>query len=346
MELHINKPDEQAMRQAKKRLDNIAKPLNSLGRLEELIIKCAGIYRTDRFNFDKKCVVAMCADNGVVEEGVTQVDSCVTAAVTCSMAHGGSTVCVMARSLGAEVFPVDIGVRCDLDCEGVLPRKLMYGTENIAKGPAMDRKTAESAIGIGMDMVASVKRRGYKLIATGEMGIGNTTTSAAVASVLLGLLPETITGRGAGLSDAGLIRKIEVIKRAISLNRPDPEDPVDVLSKVGGLDIAGMAGLFLGGAVHGVPVLIDGLISSVAALIAVRLEPAVRDYIFATHVSREPASLHILKELSLKPFLDCDMCLGEGTGAVAAFPLFDLALEIYRKMSTFSDMDIEAYVPQ
>lgn len=209
----------------------------------------------------------------------------------------------------------------------------------------MTREEAVAAIEVGIQYVSELKEKGYGIFATGEMGIGNTTTSSAIASVLLDVEPEIVTGRGAGLSTEGLNRKVEVIRQAISLHKPQKDDAIDVLAKVGGFDIAGLVGVFLGGAANRVPVVVDGFISAVAALVAVRICPAVSDYILASHVSKEPAGMMLLDALGKKPALTCDMCLGEGTGAVALFPLLEMGLHIYQRMSTFEEIDLENYVP-
>ncbi len=209
----------------------------------------------------------------------------------------------------------------------------------------MTREEAVRAIETGIQLAGELKEKGYGILATGEMGIGNTTTSSALVSALLDIPPEQVTGRGAGLSTEGLRRKVDVIRRGIALHKPNPKDPVDVLSKVGGFDIAGLTGVFLGGAANRIPVVMDGFISAAAALLAVRLCPAASDYILASHVSKEPAGTLLLDVLEKKPALTCDMCLGEGTGAVAVFPLLEMGLHIYHDMSTFDETDIETYVP-
>lgn len=227
----------------------------------------------------------------------------------------------------------------------VLNCRLMNGTRNFTKAPAMDRETAVRAVETGIEMVRCLKQQGYRIIATGEMGIGNTTTSSAVIAVLLGIDPEEVTGRGAGLSTEGLARKREVIRRGIDLWKPDRRDAVDVLSKVGGLDLAGLTGVFLGGALYRVPIVVDGLISSAAALAAKTICPAAAEYMLASHCSAEPAGELVLGALGLNPLLYGRLCLGEGTGAVTLFPLLDMAAAVYHQMSTFSQMDIEAYSP-
>jgi nicotinate-nucleotide--dimethylbenzimidazole phosphoribosyltransferase len=336
-------PDEGAMANSLSRWNSIAKPIGSLGLLEEAVIKIAGLTGNADIKLEKRAVVVMCADNGVVEEGVTQTDSSVTAIVAGNIAKGDASVCHMAAVAGADVFPVDIGMLTRR--EGVLDLHIADGTKNMTKGPAMTREQAERAISVGIDTVEKCKNQGYDIIATGEMGIGNTTTSSALAAVLLGIPVSQITGRGAGLSDEGLERKTKAIERAIEENKPDRYDALDVLSKLGGFDIAGIAGLFIGGAIHRVPILVDGFISSVAALVAARLCPNSVCAMLAAHRSGERASQIILSEIGLSPLICAEMRLGEGTGAVCAIPLLDMALSVYGEMPSFDDIGIEAYVP-
>ena len=333
--------DENAMDIAKKRWNSIAKPLHSLGKMEELVIQIAGITGSPDMAVRKRALVPMCADNGVVEEGVTQTGQEVTAIVAENFLSGDTSACVMSRQCGAEVIPVDIGMVVDTRVPKDL--KVAYGTANMAKGPAMTREQAVKALEAGVEMVRRLKDNGYGLLATGEMGIGNTTTSSAVATVLLNRPVETMTGRGAGLSGDGLTRKINAIKKAIEVNHPNPDDAIDVLTKVGGFDIAGMAGMFLGGAAFGVPVVIDGFISCVAALIAQRICPAAGEYMIASHVSKEPAAQLILKALGKEAVIHGEMCLGEGSGAIALFPFLDMGIAVYESMSTFDDIHVEQY---
>ena len=284
----------------------------------------------------------MCADNGVVEEGVSQTDSSVTAVVTDNFTKGLTSACLMSRVAGVDVFPVDVGVKTKTKA---YQDKAAWGTKNMVREPAMTRKEALFSIRSGIRAARRLKEAGYGILLTGEMGIGNTTTSAAVACALLGEEPDRLCGRGAGLSDKGLLRKREVIRRALAKHRPDPQDPVDVLAKVGGLDIGGLTGVFLGGAMESLPVVIDGFISAAAALLACRIAPAARDYILPSHMSGEPGMERILRELGKEAFLGCHMKLGEGTGAVALMPLLDMTLEVYRKMPDFAGIQIEAYEP-
>ena len=337
--------DRAAMDAAWQRWDSIAKPLRSLGLLEEAVVRIAGMTGTPAVKLGKRAVIAMCADNGVVAQGVTQTGQEVTAIVTENMSTGDTSVCRMAAAAGAEVIPVDIGVARPVAGERIRQCNVRRGTADMTQGPAMTREEAVQAVETGIELVRELKDKGYGLIGTGEMGIGNTTTSSALASVFLNRPPEQVTGRGAGLSSAGLERKIKAIETAIQVNKPNPADPLDVLSKVGGLDLAGLCGVFLGGAACRIPVLVDGFISSAAALTAARLCPNAVDYMLGSHASNEPAGRMVLEELGLKPFLYANMCLGEGTGAAAVMPLLDMALAVYDGMTTFADEQIEAYQP-
>lgn len=341
--LKIEAPCHQAAEQASAKWDRIAKPLHSLGLLEKAVIRIAGMIGSPHVILDKRSVVVMCADNGVVAQGVTQSDSEVTAVVTENLAKGGTCVCAMARCANMEVVPIDVGIYRDILTEGVLQKKVMYGTNDITKTAAMTRAQAIQAIEVGINTVAELKEKGCKIIATGEMGIGNTTTSAAIASVLLNLPVEEVTGVGAGLSSAGLTRKINAIKKAIEVNKPDQNDPIDVLAKVGGLDIAGIVGLFIGGAACKLPIMIDGVISTVAALLAVEIKAECRAYMLPSHVSKEPSGKLLLDKLSFLPLITCEMCLGEGTGAVAALSLIDMALAVYNDSYQFDEAAIEQY---
>ncbi|MDO4336684.1 MAG: nicotinate-nucleotide--dimethylbenzimidazole phosphoribosyltransferase [Eubacteriales bacterium] len=333
--------NEEMMETARRRWDSIAKPLHSLGKMEDLITQIVGITGNPNVDISKRALVAMCADNGVVEEGVTQTGQEITALVADGFLAGTTTVCAMCRECGVDVHPVDVGIAVDTKVRTDL--KVAYGTKNMTKGPAMTREEAIKGIEAGIAMAEELKAKGYRILATGEMGIGNTTTSSAVASVLLRQPVEAMTGRGAGLSSEGLVRKIHAIEKAIEINRPDPEDAIDVLAKVGGLDIAGMAGVFLGGAALHIPVIMDGFISCVSALIAKSICPAAGDYMIASHVSKEPAAHLILEHIGKDPVLHADMCLGEGTGGIALLPFLELGATLYNTMSTFNDINMDQY---
>lgn len=332
--------DQAAMERAGARWNSVAKPLHSLGKLEEHIIRIAGMNGKTGAEIDRKALIVMCADNGVVEEGVTQTGQEVTAIVAENFLTGDTSAAIMCQSAGVDLFPVDIGMAVDTK---VPSYKIAYGTRNLAREPAMTYGQALQAILTGVEMVRLRKEAGYQILATGEMGIGNTTTSSAIVSVLLGCAPQEVTGRGAGLTGAGLKRKTEVIQQAIALHQPDPEDPVDVLAKVGGFDLAGLTGVYLGAAYYRLPVVIDGFISGTAALAAYRLCPGAREFMLASHVSKEPGMRRVLDALGLEASLTCDMCLGEGTGAVAFLPVLQMAAEVYRNMSTFEDIHVEEY---
>lgn len=335
--------DKAAESAAKHHWNSIAKPLGGLGLLEDMISKIAGMRGTPNLSLNCRTAVIMCADNGVVCEGVSQSDSSVTASVAKEIALGRSSVNLLAGQFGAEVIAVDIGMCADVDDRRVLGRKIAYGTGNIAAGPAMTREQAQSAVNTGIQLARELSQNGTDIIITGEMGIGNTTTSAAVASVILGISPERAAGRGAGLDSAGLSRKIDAVKRAIAVNQPDSSDPFDLLSKLGGFDIAGMTGLFLGGAECGIPVVIDGVISAVAACLAEMAAPGCRDFMLPSHVSNEPAAPLLLEKLGLKAPITAGLHLGEGTGGVMLLPLLDGALAVYNGAHSFDDMDLERY---
>ena len=348
----------------KRTWDSLAKPLGSLGRLEDLIIQSAGIYRSCRVTFEKPLLYVVCADNGVIEEGVSQSDHTVTAAVAGALARGASTVSYMARQTGCAVIPVDAGLKEPLSPDqynlfpggfksgaGIYPlcppaAGLMAGTRNMAKGPAMSEEICRLALQKGRDLALRAKKEGFDVLLTGEMGIGNTTSSAAVISVFLQADPSVTAGRGAGLSEAGLQRKTEVIRNAILLNAPDPADPVQVLASVGGLDLAVLAGIMLGAADCGLPVILDGIASNAAALAAVRIDPDVREVLLPSHLSTEPGSDLIMGDLGLRPVLQAGMRLGEGTGAVCVLGLLKTALAVYNSGHVFADLAMEPYVPQ
>lgn len=335
---------EKSRQKAAEKWDTVAKPLRSLGALESTVSKIAGILRTEDVIIDKRCVVVMCADNGVVAQNITQADAIITSIMADNFAKGTTTVCTMAQFIQCDVIPVDIGINSSVSANGLIDKKIMYGTKDLSMEPAMSRDQAIRAIEVGIEMAETLHEKGYTLIATGEMGIGNTTTSSAIASVLLDKPAEGMTGRGAGLDDEGLKRKIKAIKKGIELHKPNAKDPIDVLAKVGGLDIAGMAGLCIGCAALSIPVLLDGFISGVAALIAIRLCPICAEYMIPSHLSAEPAAGIIMDHLGFSPMIRAGMCLGEGTGAMAALGLIDMAVYTYKHTITFRELDIEAYV--
>lgn len=330
--------DQAVMAEVRARIDALAKPLNSMGQFEEMLARLAGIWKTSDLQPLKGCVLVFCADNGVARAGVCQSPPEVTRLVAQKIADGKGNINALARAANADVLCIDVGMAGRVDHPNMIDKRVGSGTANFAQEAAMSRADAEKAIQAGIDMALDAKARGYTIIATGEVGIGNTTTSAAIAGLLLNLPVAEATGRGAGLSDEGLLTKREVIKRAIALHQPDPRDPIDMLSKLGGFDIAAMCGAFLGGHRAGVPVVIDGVISGVAAMLAAKIEPTSTEIMFASHVSREPAGRKLLDALSLKPVISADLALGEGTGAVMLFPLIDMAMSLYRQNTTLKDL--------
>jgi nicotinate-nucleotide--dimethylbenzimidazole phosphoribosyltransferase len=332
-----------AQKKTQERLDAIAKPLDGLGQFEKLIVQIAGITGDDEVRIDKRAILAMCADNGIVAQGVTQTSNEVTAIVAANMATGRSSVNRMAMLGGTEVFATDIGICVDVDCKEIRNRKVRRGTADFLTEPAMSEAEALQAIEEGILWVKECKEQGYQILGTGEMGIGNTTTSTAVGCALMALSSEEMTGRGAGLDDVGLKRKKEVISQAIRQYDLYRQDALTVLRTVGGLDIAGIAGIFIGGALYHVPVVLDGMITAVAALTAERMVPGVRDYMIASHLSKEPITHKVMEELHLHPVICADLALGEGTGAAMLFPLLDMALAVYRENDSFDQMQIEAY---
>lgn len=338
----IAPPDESARKAAIDKWNNVAKPIGSLGVLEDDVVRIAALTGTADVEIGKRTVVVLCADNGVVAQGVTQCGQDVTVAVATNVAHSVSSVCKMAHAVGVEAMAVDMGMVEPCPVEGVLDRAVARGTGDISQGPAMTKEQAVSAIKAGVDLVGDLRARGYQIIASGEMGIGNTTTSSAMTAVLLDMPVEEVTGRGAGLSDEGLQRKVAAIKKAIEVNAPDPSDPLDVLAKLGGFDIAGLIGLFIGGALHRVPVVIDGYISALAAYTATLLCPECACSMLASHISAEPAAKLVMTRLGVEPAIQARMRLGEGTGAVCLIPMLDAALALYDG-TTFEATGIDAY---
>ncbi|MDR0937564.1 MAG: nicotinate-nucleotide--dimethylbenzimidazole phosphoribosyltransferase [Oscillospiraceae bacterium] len=319
--------------------NNCAKPVGSLGELEALLIKIAGITGDAEPHFSRRAVIVVAADNGVTRNGIASTPPEITVTMAGFMAKKRSSVCIMAKAANCDSYVIDVGCFKKLPFDGIIDRHIADGTEDISKTAAMSAEQCERAIQTGIDLVRDFKLTGgYKLLATGEMGIGNTTTSSAIASVLLQRSPAEVTGRGAGLTDEALERKIKIIEQAITVNRVDPLDPFDVLCKLGGYDIAAMTGLYIGGALYGVPVIVDGFISAVAALTARRLCPKSYYAMIASHVSAEPAAKMVLSALELNAVIHAGMRLGEGTGAVALFPLLDMAAAVYKDLMTFADI--------
>lgn len=332
--------DINAKNDAVKRLDSLAKPLGSMGYLEDIAARMAGITGNVYNKIHKKNIIIMCADNGVVKEGVSSCPQKLTAAVTMNFARGITGVCVLAGHADSDITIVDVGVDAHISHPKILNKKIAYGTDDIAKGPAMTREQAVKAIETGIEVVDDLADQGYDLLGTGEMGIGNTTTSTAVLCALSGLSPDDVTGKGSGLTNAQLENKKAVIKKALEVNKPDRTDVIDVLSKVGGFDIAGMCGCFIGAAKNRVPIVIDGFISAAAALCAFKINPILRDFMFPSHLSAEPGMVYIMKEIGLDPVLNLKMRLGEGAGCALMFNIIEAALHMIKCMGTFKEANI------
>ncbi|NTW02520.1 MAG: nicotinate-nucleotide--dimethylbenzimidazole phosphoribosyltransferase [Oscillochloris sp.] len=337
----ISPLDEAAMLAARARQDQLTKPLGSLGRLETISIQVAGITATPRPRLRKPAAVVMAADHGVARKGVSPYPAEVTPQMVMNFLAGGAAINVLSRHVGAEVEVVDIGVAVDLPAHPkLIARKLAYGTADLTSELAMTRELAQASIEVGIEVALNLIDAGVDIIATGEMGIGNTTPSSAIVAVLTGLSVKEVTGRGAGLDDAGLQRKVELIESALALHKPDPSDGLDVLSKVGGLEIGGIAGLMLGAASRRVPVMIDGFISGAAALIAATLAPSVQSYLFATHRSVERGHQAVFARLDVEPLFDLGMRLGEGTGAVLGISMIQAACKALDEMATFAEAGV------
>ena len=338
---NINPLDEAAMQAARARQNTLTKPRGSLGRLEELSIQLAGM-KADPFpSVERKAVIVMAADHGVAMEGVSAYPSEVTAQMVLNFLRGGAAINVLARQAGARVAVVDVGVAAEFaPMPGLIGRKVMCGTRNFAQGPAMTRVEAEQAVQVGIDVLNEEATGGLDIVATGDMGIGNTTASSAIVAALTGLPVAQVVGRGTGIDDQGLARKIDVIEQAFAVNQPDVNDPMDVLQKVGGLEIAGLAGVMIAAASQHIPVVLDGVISTAAAMIAVGLVPRVNDYLISAHQSVEIGHRAMLKYLNLSPVLDLHLRLGEGTGAALAFHLIEASTRILREMATFDEAGV------
>ncbi|MFI8711322.1 nicotinate-nucleotide--dimethylbenzimidazole phosphoribosyltransferase [Brevibacillus brevis] len=336
----IEPRNQEASEQTRQHVDQLTKPLGSLGRLEQLAIELAGMTGETMPVVTPPGVLVFAADHGVAREGVSAYPQEVTAQMVLNMVHGGAGVNVFARQIGAIQKIVDVGVAVEIEAPGVYHKKIRAGSGNMLKEAAMTADEAQRSIAVGLEMAEAMIGEGAKVLIVGEVGIGNTTASSAILSALTGADPEQIVGRGTGLDDAGWQRKKTVVREALALHRPDATNPLDVLAKVGGLEIGAMAGAIMGAASRRVPVLLDGFIATVAALLAVRLEPLVADYLIAGHRSEEPGHDFVLQELGKEPLLSLKLRLGEGSGATLAFPIVEAATRMVREMATFASAGV------
>jgi nicotinate-nucleotide--dimethylbenzimidazole phosphoribosyltransferase len=335
----ITSPDSETYARAWERLGNQARPAGSLGRLEEVSARLASIFGTLDVRLNEKVVVTCAGDHGICQEGVSRFPQEVTPQMVYNFVSGGASINVLARHAGARVQVADLGVAADFPSAlPIFHKKIRKGTDNFARGPAMSRSEAVQSVQAGIDIVEALLVQGpVHLLGTGDMGIGNTSPSTAIASVYSGKSVDEVAGRGTGVDDEGLARKIAAIEQGLSVNRPDPADPLDVLAKVGGFEIGGLAGLVIGAAAYRIPVVCDGLISTAGALIACKIAPNARDYLFASHCSVEAGHGPMLEHLSLSPLFDLGLRLGEGTGAALAMALLDAATRILAEIRTFEE---------
>jgi nicotinate-nucleotide--dimethylbenzimidazole phosphoribosyltransferase len=333
--------NKEAMNSARARQDTLTKPLGSLGRLEDLSVQIAGIQGKPLPVIKNKAVIVMAADHGVVARGTSAYPQDVTPQMVLNFLHGGAGINVISRHIGARVIIVDMGVAGSLAPQkGLVSHRVANGTKDMSQGPAATLEEATRAIETGIEVVTSEIKQGLDIVGTGDMGIGNTTASSAICAVMTGKTPAEVTGRGTGLDDKQLKHKIEVINQSLAVNKPDPSKPLEVLAKVGGFEIGGLAGVMLGAAANGIPVVIDGFISGAAALIAVGLCPQAKDYMIAAHVSVEPGHKFLLHHLGLKPLLDLNLRLGEGTGAALGISLAEASVKVLSEMATFAEAGV------
>ncbi|MCS7252930.1 MAG: nicotinate-nucleotide--dimethylbenzimidazole phosphoribosyltransferase [Armatimonadota bacterium] len=337
--------DELAMAKARERENKLTKPLGSLGRLEEIAVRIAGITGMTMPDVEKKAVVVFAADHGVVAQGVSLYPKEVTAQMVMNFVRGGAAISVLSRHCGAKLIVIDVGVAAELpQHEGLILRKIAWGTRDLSTEPAMTREQALEAIGIGVEITEMLVNEGVRMIALGDMGIGNTTPSAAIAAALMGKPAREVTGRGTGLDDERYEHKVAVIETALNLHRPNPDDPIEVLSKVGGFEIGALVGVVIACAARRIPVVLDGFITTAAAAIAFRMQPLVQGYMFAGHISLEPGHRLLLDWIGLEPILNLNMRLGEGTGAVLAMHVIDAACKLLSQMATFDEAGVSGPV--
>lgn len=332
--------DEKYINKAKERLDKLIKPVGSLGKIEDICMQLAGIYGSEKFDTSKKAIIAFAGDHGVYEEGVAPDPQNITYLQFPNFAKGLCGVGTLSKFVGADVVAVDVGINCDHKLEGVLDYKIRKGTSNMAKGPAMSREEAIKCLEIGIEVAENCIEKGYKVIGIGEMGICNTTPSSAIISVIGDCDPLEVTGIGAGLKKERVAHKASVIRKSIELNKPNPNDAIDILSKVGGFEIGAMAGVVLGCSANRIPVVLDGFISYAAALLAYKINPKCREYMIASHLSAEPGTQKSLEIINLSPVLNMDMRLGEGSGAALAFNIIEASNYTYQNMATYDEVDL------
>ncbi|SHE85378.1 nicotinate-nucleotide-dimethylbenzimidazole phosphoribosyltransferase [Tissierella praeacuta DSM 18095] len=338
----INPSKDEAKKLAREKWDALVKPMGSLGTLEEATIKIAGMTGKVVNRIDKRAIVVMCSDNGVADEGVSSAPQIFTKVLTESMPKGVTGVATLGKYANADIVTVNVGVIGEINDPRIINRKIADGTKNFVKEPAMTYDEAIKSIEIGIEIGDKLYGEGYDILGTGEVGIGNTTTAAAVLSVLADLDVDITCGKGAGLTDEQHTNKKAVIRKGIELNKPNKEDPIDTIAKVGGFDIGGMCGLFLSAAKNKKPIVIDGFISSSAALCAVKLNPLVKEYIIPSHLSGEPGAKYVMEELQLKPMLNLGMRLGEGTGCPLAFQIIEAGMYTLENMGTFEEVSLSS----
>ncbi len=341
---NISKLNKNYLDLAKNYLDNLTKPIGSLGQLENIYMQLAGIFENLTFDIEKKNILIFCADNGVVEEKVSCCPKEYTKIVAENFTKGITAINKFSEFAKNDITIIDIGIDADIINDDILNYKISYGTKNFTKEPAMSEDDCIKAIEIGINLVYKLYQNGYSMLGTGEMGIGNTTTSAAITSVLLNIEPEKVTGRGAGLDDEGYLNKINTIKKGITITQPDANNPIDVLQKLGGLDIAGMVGAFLGAAYFRLPIVIDGVISAAAALVSYKINPFTKYYMIASHLSAESAAKYILDYLELQPLLHLNLRLGEGSGCPLAFNIIDAGVYTLRHMASMDEAKLNKQV--
>ncbi|MEG0875465.1 MAG: nicotinate-nucleotide--dimethylbenzimidazole phosphoribosyltransferase, partial [Clostridiales bacterium] len=333
--------NEEAMKEANERIDSLIKPIGALGKLEEIAAQVAGITGKQKNEMKKRGIIVMAADNGICDEGVASAPQSVTTIMTGCFIKGVTGMAVLAKEANADVTVVDIGVKDDLNIKGILNKKIAHGTANFAKGPAMSYEDCVKAMEIGIEVANDLAAKDYDIIGTGEMGIGNTSSSSCVLVSLTDVTMDTSVGKGAGLTGEAHQHKKDVLNSAIALNKPNPKDPIDVVAKVGGFDIAGLAGVFLACAANRIPVVVDGFISAAAALVAVRLCPTAKEFMITSHCSAEPGFMAMMDAAGLEPMLQLGMRLGEGSGCPIAFHVVDSAMTMMNNMATFAEVTMD-----